>query len=418
MTQMLPAGMPMCDLLQRDDAGSGAWWQDVAAQGTPLMIDLPETQQVLVMFLWRDLLGTASTSPYRRVWLNLTGVTDHHAGSAPYSLTRLPHTDVWYGQQVLPSVWQGSYCFIPCVDETLPSTPVAASDRLPALQQWWREQLPHAVFDPLNKRPAWLSARGHPASGLVLPWAAYSNAWQQQDTYPALTHAPERLQRRDWFSERLGTERAVWLFETGAREDATRPLVILLDGQFWARQMPIWSPIAHDTQRDRLPGAVYLLIDTLDSTHRRHEMICNTAFWAAFIEELLPMAHQWAAFSDDPARTVVAGQSLAGLAAMFAGMQWPDRFGKVLSQSGSYWCLDSHQWSDFITRAHSLSLFIQAGTHEPRILASHVPLLRALEKTPHHVTYQVVEGGHDVMWWREGLLEGLHTLLSHEALSV
>ena len=43
------------------------------------------------------------------------------------------------------------------------------------------------------------------------------------------------------------------------------------------------------------------------------------------------------AFSERADRTVVAGQSYGGLAAMYAGLHWPARFGRILSQSGSFW---------------------------------------------------------------------------------
>src|SRR5438477_279046 len=54
------------------------------------------------------------------------------------------------------------------------------------------------------------------------------------------------------------------------------------------------------------------------------------------IDELLPWAHEHLSFADDPARTLVAGSSLGGLAAAFCGLRRPDVFGLVLSQSGSF----------------------------------------------------------------------------------
>ena len=48
------------------------------------------------------------------------------------------------------------------------------------------------------------------------------------------------------------------------------------------------------------------------------------------------VAERWA-ITDDPARTVLAGQSLGGLAATHAGLHASHRFGLILSQSGSFW---------------------------------------------------------------------------------
>lgn len=44
-----------------------------------------------------------------------------------------------------------------------------------------------------------------------------------------------------------------------------------------------------------------------------------------------------APFSDRADHTVVAGQSFGGLSSLYAGLNWPQRFGCILSQSGSYW---------------------------------------------------------------------------------
>ncbi len=43
-----------------------------------------------VTFWWRDPAGDETCSPHRRVWLYITGVTDHHQNARPQSLQRLP----------------------------------------------------------------------------------------------------------------------------------------------------------------------------------------------------------------------------------------------------------------------------------------------------------------------------------------
>ncbi|MBF3339857.1 enterochelin esterase, partial [Leptospira borgpetersenii serovar Hardjo-bovis] len=97
-----------------------------------------------------------------------------------------------------------------------------------------------------------------------------------------------------WHSERLGNARRVWLFTTGG-DDAplTRPLAILLDGQFWAHSQPVWPALQSLTDRGVLPPAVYLLVDVIDTAHRSRELPCNAAFWEALWEELLPQARHY-----------------------------------------------------------------------------------------------------------------------------
>ena len=39
-------------------------------------------------------------------------------------------------------------------------------------------------------------------------------------------------------------------------------------------------------------------------------------------------------------KNVVTGQSYGGLSALYAVLNWPERFGKAISQSGSFWWPD------------------------------------------------------------------------------
>nr|VXZ87370.1 Ferric enterobactin esterase [Klebsiella pneumoniae] len=99
----------------------------------------------------------------------------------------------------------------------------------------------------------------------------------------------------EWRSARLGNHRRVWIYTTGEVVDPqTRPLAILLDGQFWAESMPVWSPLAALTCEGRLPPAVYLLIDAIDNQRRGVELPCHRDFWLAVQEELLPLVHGYA----------------------------------------------------------------------------------------------------------------------------
>jgi len=76
------------------------------------------------------------------------------------------------------------------------------------------------------------------------------------------------LQRHTWRTERLGNSRNVWIYTTGDSQPTERPLAILLDGQFWAQQKPVWEPLMQLTRMGTLPQAVYVLIDVIDLKQR------------------------------------------------------------------------------------------------------------------------------------------------------
>jgi Enterochelin esterase and related enzymes len=161
------------------------------------------------------------------------------------------------------------------------------------------------------------------------------------------------------------------------------------------------------------------LIDVIDNTHRSVELPCNPAFWQALQQELLPQVQAIAPFSDRADRTVVAGQSFGGLASLYAGLYWPERFGCVLSQSGSYWWphRGGHEEGLILQRLKSgeiqparLRIVLEAGVREPIIFRANQALLSQLQQTQQSIFWRQVDGGHDALCWRGGLTAGLMTL--------
>ncbi|EMF0716918.1 enterochelin esterase [Citrobacter freundii] len=389
--------------------GSEAWWR--SKNGPEWACE--DNGDYRVTFWWRDPQGTEKESPIRHVWVYVTGVTDHHQNAVPQSMRRIDGTNVWCWTMTISAHWRGSYCFIPSErDDIFASWVEGETPDRSALREGWRQLLPQAIADPLNPQ-SWQGGRGHGVSALEMPDAPVQPGWD----HPEHPDSPARCLQ--WRSERLGNSRRVWVFTTGEARPEERPLAILLDGQFWAQSMPVWPALTSLTHRKQLPAAVYLLIDAIDTPHRSHELPCNADFWLAVQQELLPLVKTTTAFSDDPQRTVVAGQSFGGLASFYAGLNWPERFGCVLSQSGSYWWphRGGHQDGVIIEQlkagtldARGLRIVLEAGTREPIIFRANQALFDRLPSAPQSIFWRQVEGGHDALCWRGGLMQGLITL--------
>ncbi|WP_287812825.1 enterochelin esterase [Pseudomonas sp.] len=404
----------MHELLARKDLGSETWWQALAEQGTPL-VGPAQAGQHAVTFVWRDPRGSAATSPTRRVWINITGLTDHHRQCPPQSLARVDGTDLWLWQTHIDANWRGSYSFMPSDDDRdYDGFDAQGNLDLNALRPWWRATFPLAEHDPLNRTRPWTGGRGLGVSGLHMPQAPAHPAWEAVDSGLA---APATLQCHTWNSVRLGNSRRVWLFSTGRDQDPGRPLAVLLDGAFWTGALPLAAPLQTLTDAGQLPHAVYLFVDSIDTAHRSRELACNPAFWLALQEELLPQVQTWQAHARAAATTVVAGQSFGGLASLYAGLQWPQCFGCVLAQSGSFWWPRGEPEQQLPQRVaaglgqgQALNLFMEAGLREPVIHAANDHMVQALRAAGHHPRYRVVNGGHDALCWRQGLLDGLCAL--------
>nr|WP_254310919.1 enterochelin esterase [Rahnella aceris] len=422
-------------MLASSQAGSAKWWKDIKAQGSPLIERLND-DVCNVTFFWRDPQGSEATSDFQRVWININGITDHHQSLPPQSLQRLAGTDVWSLSITLRSGWRGSYSLIPRTGpgREFPQDPDAYTAML-AAREWWKDMFAHAIYDPLNPNQPWPGAKSHALSPLHMPDALPQPAWREFDLHgAALPQKPAKLQTYQWNSARLGNRRKVWIYTTGESQDpASRPLALLLDGQFWAQQMPVWQPLMQLTQEGTLPQAVYVLIDVIDTQTRSRELTCNADFWLAVQEELLPAVATLAPHSSDANKTVVAGQSFGGLSALYAGLHWPQRFGLVLSQSGSFWWPrrnksqqdENPDEADLLLRAVSnglgaashLKIFMEAGSNERLIYQVNNQMDELLSRTKNSVHYRVVDAGHDALSWRGGLADGLQYLWNEEPWS-
>ncbi|EBT8998925.1 enterochelin esterase [Salmonella enterica] len=389
--------------------GSEAWWRTKTG---PEWIR-EKDGNYRITFWWRDPQGNETHSPIRRVWVYITGVTDHHQNAQPQTMARIAGTDVWRWSTALSANWRGSYCFIPTErdDVFAAFAPGETPDRN-VLREGWRQLLPQAIADPLNSQ-SWRGGRGHAVSALEMPDAPLQPGWDRPET----PYSPPLMMQ--WHSERLGNSRRVWILTTGDEAPEERPLAILLDGQFWAENMPVWPALASLTHQRLLPGAVYLLIDAIDTQHRSQELPCNADFWLAVQQELLPQVRAVTPFSDDAGRTVVAGQSFGGLSALYAGLNWPTRFGCVLSQSGSFWW--PHRITppegEVITRlktgalcARGLRIVLEAGVREPIVFQANQALYAQLNTSQQSIFWRQVDGGHDALCWRGGLTQGLMLL--------
>ncbi|HAK34783.1 MAG TPA: enterochelin esterase [Pantoea sp.] len=393
-----------------NETGSESWWRTLQQQGLPL-IEPAGRGECAVTFFWRDPQGSEATSSTRRVWINITGVTDHHQRAAPRSLSRIPGTDVWFWRTQLPASWRGSYCLMPDSD---PADFEGEPD-MTTLRAWWREKFPTAQADALNPQRGWAGGRGMHVSPLHLPDAPDQRVWQAVDSgrAPALP-----LQHHIWHSARLGNRRSVWIYATGDAQPTARPLALLLDGQFWANSMPIAWPLQQLTDAGELPPAVYVMIDIIDREHRSRELPCNPDFWLALQEELLPQLQGWAPHRVSAAETLVSGQSFGGLSSVYAALNWPHHFGGAISLSGSFWWPERGQPNGRLIqqlqqgeyRLAPSRIYLEAGRREQLIFKANQQLQQDLSAAGHQVVFHPVDGGHDALCWRGGLTAGLMRL--------
>ncbi len=154
-------------------------------------------------------------------------------------------------------------------------------------------------------------------------------------------------------------------------------------------------------------------------------------------QELPPWARQSYHLTTDPARTVVAGASLGGLAAALAALRHPEVFGNVLSQSGSfywgpetgpfYWGPNDGVEFEWLTRQFvtsprlPLRFYLEVGLLErdprgvngPSMVLANRHFRDVLQAKGYAVHYAEFNGGHECLCWQGTLDDGLLFLMGN-----
>ncbi|MEU1115864.1 alpha/beta fold hydrolase [Streptomyces sp. NPDC005879] len=132
-----------------------------------------------------------------------------------------------------------------------------------------------------------------------------------------------------WASERLGGRRTVRVHPVGGGG----PLVLLLDGDDWLYLHPAMTAFDAAVAAGEMPPVTLVFLPAKD---RAAEFGCDPALWEAVRDELLPLVAE-SGVPGDPGRLVVVGQSLGGLSAMYAALEFPELVSRVACQSASFW---------------------------------------------------------------------------------
>ncbi|MFJ6071307.1 enterochelin esterase [Streptomyces sp. NPDC093065] len=410
---------PVCRL--PDAEGVEDFWAGVRERGTPLVGPDPlgGGEYRAVTFLWR---GTPTTRAVQ-VLPNKLGDPRDPAGNL---MERAPGTDVWHWTLRLRHDWRGTYDFYvddphdsaPHDDDSHATAPHTTAENeeepAPRTPAYWRRLRTHRRSDPHNSRALPHRWDGEPVSYAELPAAPRALDWVPR---PGVPHGT--LTEHAVVSARIGGSRRVWLYEPpgGAREPGGLPVLVLLDGEHWGPRLGLAHLLDNLIADGRIPPTAAVLPEAVDEATRWAELSCRPEYVDFLARELLPWAAGRLPLTADPARTVVAGQSLGGLTAAYAAVAAPGRFGNALVQSGSFWWPDGPE-AEWLTRALAegprppVRFRLSFGTQEWVAL----PAARRLRDTLasigcHDTSYREFDGGHDYLCWRTELADGLVELL-------
>lgn len=387
----------MTEIQSGKDAALAKFWRAIEHTGTPAVERMNgDSHNVVVTFLYRGGRGTQAVdliAPLKRI-----------LGMPHLPLTHLPDTNVWYGSWIMPEDVRFTYRLVPSA---------TAGDR---------GQL--SAPDPLNLSQMRISFEDGTIPTTELSITSMPNA-PSEEWIARRPSAPDGTVVQQVVNNGVPSrERKIWVYtppgydQKGAED---YPLLVLFDGFSYLQWIPTSTILDNLIHARKIPPVVAVLIDNPPNT-RSSDLGYNTAFVEYLSDQLLPWVRTHYVVTHNAGRTIIGGFSDGGAAAAFAAMTRPDRFGNVLSQSGSFWEGHGETKWEFLASQYRdsaklpLHFFIEAGLLEdvakdgPSLLAANRHLVEALRRKNYDVTYQEVGGAHEPVHWRDTLPNGLISL--------
>jgi len=286
--------------------------------------------------------------------------------------------------------WRASYSFIEHADDDPPPW------RRGSGQVQLRALLDGAEADPGNPL-ATVNKAGRAVSVVELPAAP-----PQPFAMPPGAARPPRLD----LATPDGGVRPVWTHRAGTGNDL--PLVVVLDGETWLDCYSLPHMVDAAVSAGALPPLQALFVGS-GTREQRWDDVGHAGGVTEFVAgTAVPWARANLDVTGDPARTVVTGQSLGGLSALWLLATHPDVVGAAVAQSASLW---SSSPVRELRDAGPVRLHLEVGRQEWLLLPLHRQLRDGLSDASLDLRYVEFNGGHDYACWRGGLLDGLAELL-------
>jgi enterochelin esterase family protein len=355
---------------------------EIKSNNTPLIEQCPvENQYKLITYIW---LGDQKTE---NVYV---------FGSFPgwdlsvNQLQRLLQTDIWYVTFRTDESFISTYYF-------------SVND---FFENDWIKRSEKYQLDRFNKNT--FGEDANKASVLNIGMEVQYSSRFPSDHYPS-----GKIETYSFHSTILNDTRKIYIYTPHdySHTSHLQELLIVFDGNSFINNLSIARTLNYLIYEKEIPSCIAVAIEPVD---RLEELTYNDKMNTFLTEELLPWIQARYHVYQEKNHTTIAGFSLGGLAAFYAALQNPHVFGNVLSMSGSvHWKKDGYenQISSIDSNTSQPHFYIAAGELENKpLLTANRRLYKALKEKGYQITYEEFQGGHDGVWWREKLFDGLKAL--------
>lgn len=377
----------------QSNGNNDEFWEKVLKIGTPLLEQT--TDGYIITFLYRG--------AKHNVRLLGGPVSDH------VLLDKLGNSDIWYKSFKVEKGIRFSYQLAPDV----PNIEGTAKEKRIAI-------LSTAQIDVFNKNPYKYFGSFDTDKYKQLSTFEFNND-SFIDNSKELNNPKGKIINKKLKSEILNNERNISIyipFEFNPKQK--HKLLFVFDGIEYQSKVPLPTILDNLIQKKEILPTITIFIDNPSKKSRAIELPPNKDFADFMVKELLPFVKSIVDINHSAKDTILTGSSYGGLASMYIAFTYPEYFGNVLSQSGSFWWSKENESEpegfikDIIKEPKKdLNIYLNAGIYETGyssidILESNRHLRDILKAKGYaNIIYEEYPTGHDYFAWKNNIINGL-----------
>ncbi len=375
--------------------GVNQLWIKIKNEGSPLI----EKDSLYDDYLYMTLIYQDSAED-KDIGFDVFGIYDEYR-FGDMKMYRLKDTDLFYRCYMVPNDICFSYGFN--VKDTLTGKSIYDIDKYNEnrIPTGTKQNFSYSVLDLRQNEPDWNKKR-------------HENTGSKVDTIV-------------FDSKIMNNSRNIFIYlPPGYRQQrkSKYPVIYLFDSFIYLNRVEVPNMLDNLIKEGKIEPMLAVMIDNPAGV-RNIELPLNFDFKQFIVEELVPFVRKKYNTSMNPAENLIGGISYGGLAATFTAFYHPDIFGKVLSQSGSFWRdleLNDNNGNEIrgdwlinkflVEENKGLKIFLDWGLQENWCLQSGRRLIRVLNQKGYKYKFIEFNGWHDWSNSRKTFPVGLMYLLA------
>lgn len=402
------------------------FWEKIELNGAPFVERCNDLNYLLVTFLYRNEASDINVS----IDIKNGYIGD---GENDMNLIHISNTDVWYRTYKVPSDWTTSYRFIVTENASKKNDPKSTTQNgfSKDLDKNSDSGKTRVVDDSYNKSRIPDGIVSEETYNVFDYFHDSSKVW----FYVKSNIKKGHLESFQFESKILNNVRNIMVYKPNGYTDSDcektdmkkYPTIIFFDQSLYINRIPVHVILDNLIAAKKIPPCVAIFVDNQPTQRRELELPLYEPFADFIALELMPWAYKNFKLIEDPNTTIIAGVSYGGLASSYIALKYPNLFGNVLSQSGSFWrgkkVTDSIPWLPIQYNSLTklpIRFYLDCGLQETimrsfsnfNFIENHRKMRDILKSKGYEVYYQEFQGGHEWSGWRKTLPDGLIILLN------